>query len=806
MSKKLFYTIIFFLYLTKIFSQNIDNQIFGIISDENEIPLPYANILIKGTTQGQTTNEKGQYRFQNLAVGQYSLVVSMIGYQSKTIPITITSNQKKYQLDVQLQENAVSLDGVTVNAESESSEKKKLPFAVLVIDTKELQTQSIQLNNVLNQTVGVKVQQDGGLGARVSYNINGLTGNAIRIFLDGVPMEYFGSTYSMNSIPISLVDRIDVYKGVVPVDLGNDALGGAVNVVTKKQFGNILDLAYSVGSFNTHQFSVNGNTRATNSGLTFRFSGFYNYSDNNYKVWGDNIFVANDDISNPNFGTITRGIKAERFHDKYRLYGAKADIGFTDTKWADQFLISFLHSDMKKDLQHGSTMSIPFGERRVEEDMWMPHLTYSKEDFIFNNLNINIFSAYIQQNRQLIDTTSNQYNWYGKIINEPFQVRGEASSNPTLAHNEEETFLNRINLTYKFNDNNKLGINYIYSDFKREGDDPLADPSVRSLGDVRQMKKQVTGFSYENKSFQQKLQTVLFLKLYQVQVDVVNSIYEAPNYVPFYFDRNDKNIGYGIGLSYQLTDGLKITASAEKAVRFAEPNEIFGNGAENIEPAFNLKPEKSENFNLGLSNTFNIAQHTFRISPTVFYRNSTDLLQQVSVDFVGTNGEAFRYENLSKTFSTGLDLELHYDFKNQFQLAGNVSFLNARFNNKYDENGEKYDHYQARLQNMPYFQYHLGARYTKLNLIQKNAKFLVYWNLNYVHEFYRRWETYATQGKDIIPNQLVNDLGIGYTFPNKQVTLSFDIQNIFNEQVFDNFAIQKPGRAFYVKGTFHLGQ
>ena len=51
-------------------------------------------------------------------------------------------------------------------------------------------------------------------------------------------MDYFGSSYSINNFPVSLVDRIDVYKGVVPVELGSDALGGAINLVTSQQANN----------------------------------------------------------------------------------------------------------------------------------------------------------------------------------------------------------------------------------------------------------------------------------------------------------------------------------------------------------------------------------------------------------------------------------------------------------------------------------------------------------------------------------------------------------------------------------------
>lgn len=55
-----------------------------------------------------------------------------------------------------------------------------------------------------------------------------------------------------------MAERIEVYKGVVPISLGGDALGGAVNIVTKQNMRKYIDASYSIGSFNTHKASFSG--------------------------------------------------------------------------------------------------------------------------------------------------------------------------------------------------------------------------------------------------------------------------------------------------------------------------------------------------------------------------------------------------------------------------------------------------------------------------------------------------------------------------------------------------------------------
>ncbi|MCD7930525.1 MAG: TonB-dependent receptor plug domain-containing protein [Tannerellaceae bacterium] len=103
-----------------------------------------------------------------------------------------------------------------------------------LIDAKKLEFQSIQTTELLDRTAGVRIRQSGGMGSDVQYNINGLTGNSIRIFIDGIPVRNYGSSFSLSSIPPAMIERIEVYKGVVPAHLSEDALGGAINVILKK--------------------------------------------------------------------------------------------------------------------------------------------------------------------------------------------------------------------------------------------------------------------------------------------------------------------------------------------------------------------------------------------------------------------------------------------------------------------------------------------------------------------------------------------------------------------------------------------
>ena len=111
-----------------------------------------------------------------------------------------------------------------------------------------------------------------------------MSGNSIRYFLDGMPLDAKGSGVTLANLPPNIIDRIEIYKGVVPAHLGTDALGGAVNIITNQQNKNFLDVAYSVSSFHTHQFNFNAQYVEQKTGIFIKPIFSLNSSKNDYKV------------------------------------------------------------------------------------------------------------------------------------------------------------------------------------------------------------------------------------------------------------------------------------------------------------------------------------------------------------------------------------------------------------------------------------------------------------------------------------------------------------------------------------------
>ena len=97
------------------------------------------------------------------------------------------------------------------------------------------------------RSAGVKIRSTGGVGSEANVTLNGFSGRHVKIFIDGVPMDGMSSAFGLNNIPAGLAKRVEVYKGVVPIELGGDALGGAINIVTDNSRRTRVSASYSFG-------------------------------------------------------------------------------------------------------------------------------------------------------------------------------------------------------------------------------------------------------------------------------------------------------------------------------------------------------------------------------------------------------------------------------------------------------------------------------------------------------------------------------------------------------------------------------
>jgi len=244
------HTTLFFLLLSGFLCEA--QHIEGIVQDINTHPLFGVTIQLDSSTY-TTTDDNGYFIFENTKSTSTRLKVSMIGFLTQ---VKLFSQKNKH-LTIILKEDVSQLSEIVIEGKTKEEEKRHTGYAIGVLKTKKLKNLNADINQVLKTTSGINIRETGGLGSGFNLSLNGLSGNQIRFFINGVPMENFGSSLTLNNYPINLVETIEIYKGVVPVSLGADALGGAINIITENKKASFIDASYSFGSFNTHRFAIN---------------------------------------------------------------------------------------------------------------------------------------------------------------------------------------------------------------------------------------------------------------------------------------------------------------------------------------------------------------------------------------------------------------------------------------------------------------------------------------------------------------------------------------------------------------------
>ncbi|WP_417591639.1 TonB-dependent receptor domain-containing protein [Owenweeksia hongkongensis] len=755
-------------------------------------PAVMAHIMLEGTQHATVTDQSGNFSFEGLINGTFTLHVSFVGMKSQKLQVQWPSSNP---INIRLSSDEELLSDVMVEAKSVLRETEELPYAVTAIDAKPLQNLNLDVNQALNTVSGIRIMEEGGLGSKFTFTLNGFSGNQVKFFMDGIPMDHFGSSLSLNNIPINLIDRIEVYKGVVPVHLGSDALGGAVNIITNKK-RNFLDLSYSYGSFNTHRSSLN--TAYTNkSGFTTRASLSHNYSDNNYTVLAP--------IRDFDEQRVVGEQEVERFHDRYRSGSARLELGVVDKKYADDLLFGIITSANDQQVQTGSTMNSVYGGITRNSNSVIPTLRYGKTNLL-PGLDVRLNSAYNFSESQIIDTLRGvTYNWLGDTSYTPGSNDGELQRTFTTLTDRSASA--QLNANYTINPQHSLALNYSYNYFKRKSFDS-ENPDNPSNQFPLSLSKQIIGLSYQY-DISEKWRAIAFGKLFMMNAITYKQLDFALETQRTEAVRNEKqDFGYGLATYYFITPKLQLKASYERTSRLPDPDEIFGDGLfVNANP--DLKPEQSHNLNVGANYNSRLANsHKVNVEGSFVYRKATDLIYQI----VKPSSPETSYGNVSKTRNLGVEGSIGYSYKELFRLGANVTFqditdrADSIYNDSYTNGGSQENYqYGFRLPNTPYLFANANAGVSFKDVGMEHSKLGINYYFNFVEQYFLSWaEMGSADTKKVIPRQTSHNIELTYSLQEGKYNIAFECRNFTNELLYDRFYLQKPGRAFYIKLRYAL--
>ena len=750
--------------LLLLFSLSISAQntaeLIGTVTDKvTHQPLIGADIYIKELNKGVSTDARGQYRLAHLPEGNYTVWFSFLGYQTFGKKISVKGQMRS---DVSLKEQAEEISGVTVSGKSIAHQKKEQSMPVTVIDMSNLRGTVSSVQDILLKTVGITLRSSGGVGSSSRISVRGLEGKRIGFFIDELPLGEQTDYIDINDIPIDMIDRIEIYKGVVPARFGGSSLGGAINIVIREYPDKYADLSYGYESYNTHKAQGVFKRNLKQRGLVFGIGGGYTSSDNNYTF--DSPFQ--------------EGLRITRNHDKYR----KLIIGgsFKAKKWwFDEVELEPVFVKTYKEIQ-----GIEYDIREAHSQSLMTGLSnkLEKDNFLTEGLNLDMFNGLVLTKMNFIDKATRRYEWDGSSYPTPSRYGGEAGYNyPSDSDDKKLTFINKTNLEYILTERHSLNINSVFS---MANGTPKDDLKTLSLGKQvnfdSQMRSWISGLTYDFRTLNDVFLNSLTVRHYMYTMHTQM----APLFVPgkYDVDVNKSDFGVNNAMRYRFLPSLMGKLSAGYEVRIPSETELLGDGIAVI-PSPDLLPERNLSANLGLLFDLTGKHPTnAQIEMNFFYMYLQDMIRYTA-GLIGA-----QYQNFGEMRTLGVEFEAKADVLPSLYLYGNTTYQDLRDTRAYEpESTVPNPTKNKRMPNIPYLMANAGLEFHRENLFGgtgQNTRLFA--DVAFVEEYYYDFEMTQLQ-KRRIPRSTTIDIGFEHSFLNNKIFLSGKVRNITNEKTLSEF-------------------
>ena len=766
-----------------IFAQKI---VFGQITDGQTLqPLDGASVILENSNLGTISNHIGMFRMKLPSKSSRRIKVQYMGYKSRNIIL----NKKLCVNDsiccnVELQPKNNILSDVIVLGKSKAQRHREVPSAITIIDSQELKYKTATLNEILDNAAGIKVAQQGGLGNASRIIIQGMDGKRIGIFINGMPMGN-SDEFQLSSIPIDMVDEVEIYKGIIPAWLGGDGLGGAVNIRLKDFKKNHLEMAFEAASYNTYIGSLQLKHYLGKTSTALHAGATMNYAKNNYS------------FSSP----FELGRIIHRDHDAYTHGGFNVGIS-SKQWWFDQFDLTLSADYYRKEIQ-GGLMNVQNNIQHAFTRTRSASTSLSLEkSFLKGKLTAQFHSivgfSFVNQ----VDTSHYCYDFIGNRFPSG-SGRGEIGAVPNNSHDRHITVRELLNLTYKIGNNQLVTWTTNYRYGCKMPKDELADSYSRlpTSGYPSRLHSIVSGLTHELKLYGGKFTNELGIKLFNHHSEVLPFAEAIMLQDKLKASTNHSTMaGWSEAMALHLlpNNALTLKASVQSTVRMPIAEELFGDGVLLL-PSEKLRPERSFNINAGAIWLINAMRYPqVRIGINTFYMSAKDMIKLM---YSSMN---MAYDNIGKVRVMGIDMEMESKLNRWLDLQGNITWQDARDMRKEAVGGGENFHYRYRIPNMPYLFGNVGVRLHKDGLLSKSSSSAFASTFGFTKAFSYNWEA-SKHNTMLIPARYCWDVAVHHSF-NKRCQLSFEIRNILNRENWAEFRYPMERRTFHLKMKYIINK
>ncbi len=758
----------------------LDIDIKGTVYDinQNEV-LPAATVYIEELGIGVITDNEGVYRITGIPEGTYTLKVQFLGYQPTEKKIRTDRGAKSNNIG--LKPESLSLNEVIISEKSQARILREQAMPISVISMQQLQGTVSDVQSILAKTVGVTVRATGGLGSTSRLSVRGLEGKRIGFFIDETPMADQSDFIDLNDIPVDMIDRIEIYKGVVPAKFGGSAMGGAVNIVIKEYPEHYADVSYQRESYNTNHFQTVVKKNDFRHGLVYGIGGGYTYAANDYTM--DSPYID--------------GLKIYRDHDAFRkvmLGGSiKAHKWWFDEVELEPVYLNTYHEiqGIETDIRHAHSKS----------QGYLLNLKLVKDDFLVEGLDFDMSTALAYTQYNMIDTARNYYDWNGQAHTTPSVYGGELIGNryATNSDNRKFTLLNKLYIEYLINKRHSVIFNSLIQTADGRPSDEL---KIKSLGkqvdfDSR-MRSWVVGLTYDYRSLDQRFLSSLTGRYYWYGMDTqYENLYVT---VPVEdISLRKTSAGFSEAIRYRITPGLMAKLSGGYDVRIPSENELLGDGS-TIAPSEQLMPERNLSFNTGLLyDLTGIHPTNLQIELNGYYMHVDDMIRFVK----GILGA--QYQNFGEMRTIGVEAEVKADVLPWLYGYANVTYQDLRDTREHEAGKDLPNPTKGkRMPNIPYFMANAGLEFHKENLFGGSGQNTrLFADASFIEEYFYDFELTKNE-KRRIPRSLTFDLGFEHSFFDQRLYISGKIKNVADAKVISEYNCPLPGRTLGIKLRYIL--
>jgi outer membrane receptor protein involved in Fe transport len=593
-------------------------------------------------------------------------------------------------------------------------------------------------------------------------------------------------SFDINDMPVDIIERIEVYKGIVPAEYGGDGLGGAINIETREVNCDLIGGTLEAGSYGTYRAIATVKKVFDKPGIQVALGVVHNRSDNNYTM---NL---------TSFDPASPYSRVRRNNDFYRSSIVVPGVTFTKL-WFDEIELEFAYYSNKKELQNiyfDSRSAYTYGTNI------MSILKLEKEDFFAKGLDFKLSFVTPVVRQHLVDTVPSIYQWDGTKS----ASNGETADKQfNLSDDRHFELRSKLNLKYRLTEGHRLNLNnqFVFAN-RQPKDDYLIDwLGYDPSGFPSRMHSNVTGLAYEFSSPNKRWENIAALKAYWLQTEIYRTeeigVSSGFKQTPGITSSNNLYWGWLEGVSYELQQGFRLKASYEHAVRLPDNEELFGNGI-TVKSAVNLRPEQSDNFSLGVI----LDRHDFlrltriQFEGNAFLMNTRDLISLQPADF------RMAYQNVDNTRIAGFDADLKVDFIPELYGYFNVTWQDLRNTRRWLTDDQKTPNpkYDKQVPNIPPFYYNAGLEFHKADFLIKGELFRLFADYSHVGEFNYAWKMSDRKDQEylwMIPACRNLSLGIQQSFIKNQLSLCIEVRNLLDEPQFNNLKMPLAGRTFNIK-------